>query len=155
MTERNVEQLIRTTAARRILVIDGAMGTAIQAEKLEEADFRGKRFAKHQSELRGNNDIISLTRPDVVEKIHDAYFTAGADIVETNTFSSTRIAQADYHLEDAVYDMNVESARLAKRVAARWSDKTPDKPRLVAGAIGPTNRMLSMSLGWRIQATAP
>jgi 5-methyltetrahydrofolate--homocysteine methyltransferase len=136
---------LKTAITQRILVIDGAMGTMIQREKLGEADFRGQRFANHSHELRGNNDIFVLTRPEMIERIHGAYLEAGADIIETNSFSSTRIAQADYQLEDAVYDLNVAAAQVARRAADTWTAKTPDRPRLVAGSMGPTNKTLSLS----------
>ena len=129
----------------RILVLDGAMGTMIQRHKLEEEDFRGERFKNHSQPLKGNNDLLSITRPDIIKDIHRAYFEAGADIAETNTFSSTTIAQADYALEDAVYDLNYESAKIAKEVADECSAKEPHKPRFVAGSIGPTNRTASIS----------
>ncbi len=130
---------------RRILVLDGAMGTMIQRHTLEEEDFRGERFKDHPSPLKGNNDLLSLTRPDIIKGIHEAYFEAGADIAETNTFSSTTIAQADYGLESAVYDLNFHSARLAREAADAFTASTPDKPRFVAGSIGPTNRTASLS----------
>ena len=136
---------IVTAAAQRILVLDGAMGTMIQRHKLEEEDFRGTRFAQHPSPLKGNNDLLALTRPDILRGIHDAYFEAGADIVETNTFSSTTIAQADYGLESAVWDLNVASARIAREAALAWTAKNPDQPRFVAGSVGPTNRTASIS----------
>ena len=129
----------------RILVIDGAMGTMIQRYTLDEHDFRGDRFANHSHPLKGNNDILSITRPDVIREIHRLYLEAGADILETNTFSATTIAQADYHLEDAVYDINFESARIAREEADRMTALTPEKPRFVAGAMGPTNRTASIS----------
>ncbi|MFZ6011692.1 MAG: homocysteine S-methyltransferase family protein [Bacteroidota bacterium] len=129
----------------RILVIDGAMGTMIQRHKLEEADFRGERFKNHAHTLKGNNDILSITRPDIVKDIHRQYFEAGADIIETNTFSGTTIAQADYHLEDAVYDINFYSAKIAKEVADEFTKKERHKPRFVAGAMGPTNKTASLS----------
>ena len=129
----------------RILVLDGAMGTMIQRYKLEEDDFRGDRFADHNYSLKGNNDLLALSRPDVLREIHAEYFEAGADIVETNTFSSTTIAQADYHLEDAVYDLNYESARIAREVADEFTKLNPNKPRFVAGSMGPTNRTASIS----------
>jgi 5-methyltetrahydrofolate--homocysteine methyltransferase len=129
----------------RILIIDGAMGTMIQRHKLEEADFRGERFKNHQSPLKGNNDLLSLTRPDIIKDIHRQYLLAGADIIETNTFSGTTIAQADYHLEDAVYDLNFQSAKIAKEVAEEITKKEPHKPRFVAGAMGPTNKTASLS----------
>ena len=133
-------------AARdRILVLDGAMGTMIQRHGLSEADFRGERFANHPHDLRGDNDLLVLTRPDVIRGVHDAYLAAGADIIETNTFNSTAISQADYGLEALAYELNVEGARLAREAAAAWTARTPGKPRFVAGAIGPTNRTLSIS----------
>jgi len=124
-----------------ILVLDGAMGTMIQRYPLEEADFRGERFTSHASSLKGNNDLLNITRPDIIFDIHKEYLAAGADIIETNTFSGTTIAQADYHLEDAVYDINFQGARLARKAA----DLFTDKPRFVAGSIGPTNRTASIS----------
>ncbi len=129
----------------RILILDGATGTMIQQHPLEEADFRGERFAEHPLPLKGNNDILTLTRPEIISGIHHAFLEAGADIVETNTFSSTAIAQADYGTEGVVRDLNVEAARLARAAADEWTARTPGKPRFVAGAIGPTNRMLSLS----------
>lgn len=129
----------------RILVIDGAMGTMIQRYKLEEEDFRGERFKDHNFPLKGNNDILSLTRPDIIKAIHCQYLEAGADIIETNTFSGTTIAQADYHLEDAVYDLNYYAARIAKEAAEEFTKKDPSKPRFVAGAMGPTNKTASLS----------
>ena len=131
--------------ARRILVLDGAMGTMIQRRQLEEADFRGARFATCARDLKGNNDLLALTRPDVLAEIHAEYLAAGADIIETNTFSSTAIAQADYGLESLAYELNVTAAQLARRVADDYTAKTPDRPRFVAGAIGPTNKALSLS----------
>jgi 5-methyltetrahydrofolate--homocysteine methyltransferase len=136
---------LHSALARRILVIDGAMGTMIQRHRLGEAEFRGERFARHGHELRGNNDIFVLTRPEMVGEIHGAYLAAGADIIETNSFSSTRIAQADYQLDNVVYEMNVAAARIARQAADAWTEKTPDRPRLVAGAMGPTNKTLSLS----------
>ncbi|MSO29862.1 MAG: methionine synthase [Acidobacteria bacterium] len=131
--------------AHRILILDGAMGTMIQRRSLTEQDFRGERLRAHPSDLKGNNDLLILTRPDVVGDIHREYLAAGADIIETNTFSSTRIAQADYGLEALAYELNLEGARLARAAADEWTAKTPDRPRFVAGAIGPTNRTLSLS----------
>jgi len=127
------------------MVIDGAMGTMIQRHKLEEADFRGDRFVSHSSPLKGNNDLLSITRPEIIKEIHRQYFEAGADIIETNTFSGTSIAQADYHLESLVYELNFQSAKIAKEVAVEVTKQTPDKPRFVAGAMGPTNRTASLS----------
>ncbi|OGX85442.1 methionine synthase [Hymenobacter glacialis] len=128
---------------QRLLILDGAMGTMIQRYPLTEEDFRGARFADHDRPLRGNNDLLSLTRPDIIKTIHAEYFAAGADMVETNTFSGTTIAQADYGLEHVVYELNYESARLAREAADEYS--TPEKPRFVAGAVGPTNRTASLS----------
>lgn len=129
----------------RILVIDGAMGTMIQRYTLTEEDFRGERFKNHSHPLKGNNDLLSITRPDIIKEIHRQYFEAGADIAETNTFSSTTIAQADYHLQDAVYDLNFQSAKIAKEVADEFTRREPHKPRFVAGAMGPTNKTASIS----------
>ncbi len=131
--------------AQRILVLDGAMGSLIQGYRLSEADFRGERFRDHGKDLKGDNDLLSLTRPDVVREIHEQYLAAGADIIETNTFSATAVAQADYGLEAAAYDINLAAARLARAAADAWSGKTPYKPRFVAGALGPMNRTLSLS----------
>jgi 5-methyltetrahydrofolate--homocysteine methyltransferase len=136
-----IEQILK----ERILVIDGAMGTMIQRHTLTEEDFRGERFKDHQYPLKGNNDILSITRPDIIKDIHRQYFQAGADIVETNTFSATTIAQADYHLEDAVYDLNYQSAKIAREVADEFTKREPQKPRFVAGAMGPTNKTASLS----------
>lgn len=129
----------------RILIIDGAMGTMIQRHTLEEADFRGEKFRNHTHPLKGNNDVLSLTRPDIIKDIHREYLEAGADILETNTFSATTIAQADYHLEEFVYELNFESARIAKEVADEFTRREPHKPRFVAGAMGPTNKTASLS----------
>ena len=130
---------------KRILILDGAMGTMIQRYKLEEKDFVGNRFIGHHKPLKGNNDLLSITRPDVIKAIHAEYLEAGADIIETNTFSGTTIAQADYDLQEAVYDINFQSAKIAKEVADEFTIKTPEKPSFVAGSIGPTNRTLSLS----------
>ncbi|MCB9194785.1 MAG: homocysteine S-methyltransferase family protein [Flavobacteriales bacterium] len=137
----NVKEILRD----RILVLDGAMGTMIQRYKLSEEDFRKGRFEDHSSSLKGNNDILVLTRPDVIKEIHAAYLEAGADIIETNTFGGTSVAQADYHLEDAVYDINYFGAKIAKEVADDYTKRTPEKPRFVAGSIGPTTKLSSMS----------
>src|SRR6266511_3369632 len=139
------ESRLRDLLAHRLLILDGAMGTMIQRYRLTEADFRGTRFANHPRDLKGDSDVLVLTRPDVISAIHHEYLAAGADIIETNTFGGTIIAQGDYALEDAVYDINVEGARLARAAADEWTAKTPDQPRFVAGSIGPTNRALSMS----------
>jgi len=129
----------------RILILDGAMGTMIQCRHLTEADYRGACFAGHPHDVKGDNDLLALTRPDVIRAIHDAYLEAGADIIETNTFNATAIAQADYHLEGSVRDINLAAARIARECADRWTALTPGKPRFVAGAIGPTNRTASIS----------
>lgn len=137
--------LINDLLKQRILVLDGAMGTMIQRYQLTEDDFRKNWFENHNKPLKGNNDLLSLTRPDIIKEIHKAYFEAGADIAETNTFSGTTIAQADYDLEHAVYDINYHSAKIARQVADEFTLKNPDKPRFVAGSIGPTNRTASIS----------
>lgn len=129
----------------RILVLDGAMGTMIQRYELTEEDFRKGWFEDHPKSLKGNNDLLSLTRPDIIREIHRAYFEAGADIAETNTFSGTTVAQADYDLEFAVYDINYHSAKIARAVANEFTAREPEKPRFVAGSIGPTNRTASIS----------
>jgi 5-methyltetrahydrofolate--homocysteine methyltransferase len=129
----------------RILVLDGAMGTMLQAYKFSEEDFRGERFKDYPTPLQGNNDLLSLTQPEAIKTIHGKYFEAGADIVETNTFSSTTIAMADYQMEGLVYELNYQSAKIAKEVANEFTAKEPHKPRFVAGSIGPTNRTASMS----------
>jgi 5-methyltetrahydrofolate--homocysteine methyltransferase len=138
-------QLIYDAIAERILVLDGAMGTMIQRYKLEEEDFRKGWFEQHAKPLKGNNDLLSLTRPEIIKEIHAAYFEAGADIAETNTFSGTTIAQADYELEHIVYDLNFHSAKIAREVADEFTAREPHKPRFVAGSIGPTNRTASLS----------
>lgn len=136
---------IQEILAKRILVLDGAMGTMIQRHTLTEEDFRGEAFKDHEHSLKGNNDLLSITRPDIIKDIHREYFKAGADIAETNTFSSTTIAQSDYHLEHAVYELNYQSAKIAREVADEFTAKEPHKPRFVAGSIGPTNRTASLS----------
>jgi 5-methyltetrahydrofolate--homocysteine methyltransferase len=138
-------QDIHSIAKQRILVIDGAMGSMIQQYKLSEKEFRGERFANFPRDIQGNNDILSITQPHVVASVHRAYLEAGADIIETNTFSGTRIAQADYELQDAVYDINFYSAKVAREVADEFTHQNPAKPRFVAGALGPTNRTASLS----------
>jgi len=136
---------IRKELEKRILVIDGAMGTMIQRYQLTEADFRGERFKDHASDLQGNNDLLNITRPDIIKAIHAEYLDAGADIIETNTFSTQVISLADYHLEELAYELSYEGARIAREVADEYNIKTPDKPRFVAGAVGPTNRTASLS----------
>lgn len=137
----NIYQAIQ----KRILVLDGAMGTMLQRYNFSEDDFRGERFKDYPTSLKGNNDLLSLTQPQAIADIHRKYFEAGADIVETNTFSGTTIAMADYNMEDLVYELNFESARIAKQVAEEMTKENPDKPRFVAGSIGPTNRTASLS----------
>lgn len=131
--------------SKRILVLDGAMGTMIQRYKLEEEDFRKGWFENHPHPLKGNNDLLSLTRPDIIQQIHREYLEAGADIIETNTFSGTTVAQADYHLEAYVRDINYHSAKIARELCDEFTAENPDKPRFVAGSIGPTNRTASIS----------
>ena len=131
--------------ARRILVIDGAMGTMVQGYRLDEADYRGERFADHAHDLKGNNDLLTLTRPDVIGAIHKAYLDAGADFVETNTFNATSVSQADYHLEPIVRELNEAGARLARTCCDEAEKATPDKPRFVIGVLGPTSRTASIS----------
>jgi len=131
--------------AQRIMILDGAMGTMIQAYKFEEEDYRGERFKDYEILLKGNNDLLSLTQPEAIKEIHKKYMAAGADIIETNTFSGTTIAMADYAMEDLVYELNFESARLAREAADEFTAKDPDKPRFVAGSMGPTNKTASMS----------
>ena len=130
---------------KRILVLDGAMGSLIQEYQLKESDFRGKRFASFPHDLKGNNDLLSLTQPGIISEIHDKYLEAGADIIETNTFNANRISQGDYHMESHVYEMNLEAARLAKKAARKFSEKDPERPRFVAGSMGPTNKTASLS----------
>ena len=145
MDDRVTRGQIERLASQRILVMDGAMGTMVQRAGLEEADYRGERFARHGQDLVGNNDLLVLTRPDVISGIHERYLEAGADIIETDTFSATRVSQADYGTGELSLEINREAARLARRAADRWSERTPDRPRFVAGAIGPTNKTLSIS----------
>jgi 5-methyltetrahydrofolate--homocysteine methyltransferase len=130
---------------QRILVIDGAMGTMIQRYKLTEKDFRGERFKDYPHDLKGNNDLLSITKPEIIKEIHREYFSAGADIIETNTFNANRISQADYKMQDLAYELNFESAKIAKEVAVEFNKKFSDKPHFVAGALGPTNKTLSLS----------
>lgn len=136
---------IEEALQQRILVLDGAMGTMLQRYHFTEADFRGERFKDHEHPVQGNNDLLSLTQPEAIATVHAKYFEAGADIVETNTFSGTTIAMADYGMEDLVYELNYESAKIAKEVAKKFTDKDPEKPRFVAGAMGPTNKTASLS----------
>ena len=138
-------QKIRAILKDRIMVLDGAMGSMLQGYTLEEEDFRGERFKDHHLPLKGNNDLLSITRPHIVQEIHEAYYEAGADFATTNSFSGTTIAQADYELEDAVYEINYESAQCARKAADKYTELTPDQPRFVVGAMGPTNRTASIS----------
>ena len=141
----NRKESLYKIAKEKILILDGAMGTMIQQYSLDENDFRKGWFEDHQYPLKGNNDLLSLTRPEIIKKIHAQYYDAGADIVETNTFSGTSIAQSDYQLQDYAYDINFHSAKLAREVADDFTEKEPNKPRFVAGSIGPTNRTASIS----------
>ena len=136
---------IQTEIQKRILVLDGAMGTMLQQYKFSEEDFRGERFKDYPTPLKGNNDLLSLTQPKAIAEVHAKYFEAGADIVETNTFSGTTIAMADYDMQDLVYELNYESAKIAKEVADKFTKANPEKPRFVAGSIGPTNKTASLS----------
>ena len=129
----------------RILILDGAMGTMLQRYNFTEEDFRGERFKDFKRSVKGNNDLLSITQPHAIAEVHSKYFVAGADIVETNTFSGTTIAMADYEMEDLVYELNYESAKIAKQVAIEFTEREPHKPRFVAGAMGPTNKTASMS----------
>jgi len=144
MTKNRASKLRKATE-RRILVLDGATGTAVQARNLSEADFRGERFIKNRVDLAGNNDVLSLTRPDVVRDIHKAYLAAGADIVETNTFTATSISQADYGLPEIAREINLRAAMIAKEATAEAEGEDPTKPRFVAGVVGPTNKTASIS----------
>src|SRR5262245_14046110 len=130
----SIRERLESLLRERILLLDGAMGTMVQAHGLSEPDFRGARFADHPSDLKGDNDLLVLTRPDVVAGIHDAYLEAGSDLIETDTFNATSISQADYGLASICYEMNVEAARIARRAADAWSARTPERPRFVAGA---------------------
>src|ERR1043166_3823166 len=141
----DVQDRLERLLAQRILVFDGAWGTMIQGYQLAEADYRGARFERHPRDLKGDHDLLALTRPDVIHEIHRAYLEAGADIIETNTFNANRVSQADYGLENQVYELNVAAARIAVELAREYAERNPEKPRFVAGSIGPTNRTLSIS----------
>ena len=145
MTRQERIAKLKAISKERVLILDGAWGVMFQRAGLTEEDYRGKRFADHVGQLKGNNDILCLTRPDLVADLHDQYFAAGADISETNTFSGTTIAQADYDMGGVVYDINFQGAKIAREAADRWTEKEPHKPRFVAGSVGPLNKMLSMS----------
>lgn len=136
---------LEKAAQDRILIIDGAMGTMIQKHKLGESHYRGERFQDHSKDVKGNNDLLVLTQPEIIEDIHGQYLRAGADLIETNTFNAQRISMADYHMEDLSYEINVEAAKLARSAADKWSKQTPERPRFVCGAVGPTNRTASIS----------
>ena len=136
-----IEEILR----KRILILDGAMGTMLQRYQFDEADFRGERFKDWPNPLKGNNDLLSLTQPQAIAEVHRKYFEAGADIVQTNSFSGTTVAMADYRMESLVYELNYESARIAKEVADEFTKAEPEKPRFVAGSMGPTNKTASMS----------
>src|SRR6201995_2320553 len=140
-----MKKTIQDCLKEKILIIDGAMGTMIQRHKLKEADYRGERFKDWHTDVKGNNDLLSITQPDIIIGIHKEYLDAGADIIETNTFSSTTIAQADYDMQSLAYELNVASAQCARRAADEYTAKDPSKPRFVAGAIGPLNKTLSLS----------
>ena len=141
MQTKTIQQLIR----ERILVLDGAMGTMIQQYNLSEADFRGERFKDIPGQLKGNNDLLCLTRPEVIEDIHRKYLVAGADIIETNSFNATSVSMADYHVQAYCREINLAAARLARRMADEFTALNPEKPRFVAGSVGPTNKTCSMS----------
>jgi 5-methyltetrahydrofolate--homocysteine methyltransferase len=145
MTRESRTALLESLFAQRILILDGAMGTMIQTFKLTEADFRGKRFADFPHDLRGNNDLLTLTQPEVIRSIHTGYLEAGADILETNTFNSNAASMADYHMQDLVYELNCSAAKLAREAAQSFEARTPGKPRFVAGVIGPTTKTASIS----------
>src|SRR5437773_731240 len=145
---------LRALLERRILILDGAMGTTIQGYKLSETDFRGERFSDHLRELKGNNDLLSLTQPAVIREIHAQYLEAGADIIETNTFNSNAPSQADYGLDRLVYELNHAAARLAREAAERFTDRDPRKPRFVAGVLGPTNKTPAIPPGLNDPALA-
>ena len=142
---KNTYQVISDILKQRILVLDGAMGTMIQRYKFSEEDYRGIRFKDYEYPLQGNNDLLSLTQPDAIREIHEAFLDVGADIIETNTFSSTSVAMADYYMENLIYELNFESAKIAVDACKKYTDLNPNKPRFVAGSIGPTNKTASMS----------
>ncbi len=145
MTRDERIEALKQAGRERILILDGAMGTMIQRHQLSEAGYRGTRFADWPSDIKGNNDLLVLSQPEIIRGIHEAYLEAGADIIETNTFNAQAISMADYGMESLSYEMNVAAATLARVAADKWTAKTPDQPRFVAGAIGPTNRTASLS----------
>lgn len=136
---------LEAAAAKRILIIDGAMGTMIQRYRLDEAGYRGERFKDWKQDVKGNNDLLVLTQPEIIKAIHEEYLSAGADLLETNTFNAQRISMADYGMEELSYELNVAAAKIARSAADKWTKITPEKPRFVAGAVGPTNRTASIS----------
>ena len=142
---KNYNKILRNILEKRILVLDGAMGTMIQGYSFSEEDYRGDRFKDYEHLLKGNNDLLSITQPKAIKEIHESFLEAGADIIETNTFSSTSVAMADYHMENLVYELNFESARIAVEACKKFTRLNSDKPRFVAGSIGPTNKTASMS----------
>tara|TARA_X000000368_G_scaffold329146_1_gene266212 strand:- start:127 stop:1128 length:1002 start_codon:yes stop_codon:yes gene_type:complete len=142
---KNTYQVLSDILKKRILVLDGAMGTMIQRYKFSEEDYRGNRFKDYEYPLQGNNDLLSLTQPDTIREIHETFLDVGADIIETNTFSSTSVAMADYNMENLIYELNFESAKIAVNACKKYTDLNPNKPRFVAGSIGPTNKTASMS----------
>jgi 5-methyltetrahydrofolate--homocysteine methyltransferase len=145
VTREDRIKALNEAASERILILDGAMGTMIQRHRLDEAGYRGARFEDHKRDLKGNNDLLVLTQAEIISAIHSDYLEAGADLIETNTFNAQSISQADYGLEDLAYEMNLAAAKIAREAADAWTAKTPDRPRFVAGAIGPTNRTASLS----------
>jgi 5-methyltetrahydrofolate--homocysteine methyltransferase len=145
MTKTDIAKTLERAAAERILIIDGAMGTMIQRHNLDEAGYRGQRFADWPRDVKGNNDLLVLTQPEIIQGIHEEYLAAGADIIETNTFNAQRISMADYGMEELSYEINVAAAKLARAAVDKFTALTPNKPRFVAGAVGPTNRTASIS----------
>ncbi|ODA69048.1 Methionine synthase [Methyloligella halotolerans] len=145
MTREERIAYLKSEVKKRILILDGGMGTMIQSYKLSEEEYRGERFADHPHDLKGNNDLLVITQPEIIKEIYAGYMEAGADIIGTNTFNAQAISQADYHLEDISKEMNVVAAQVAREAADAMTEKTPDRPRLVAGAMGPTNRTASIS----------
>ena len=138
-------QKLHDAIAERILILDGAMGSLIQSYQLEESDYRGERFSDWPTDIKGNNDLLSITRPDVIEAIHTAYLDAGADIIESNTFNATEVSQADYGMQALAYELNKSGATLARKACDKKTTETPEKPRWVAGVLGPTSKTLSLS----------
>ena len=141
----NHVEKIKAELAKRILVLDGAMGTMIQRHKLKEEDYRGIRFKDYDIEVKGNNDLLSLTNPKIIENIHTEYLEAGADLIETNSFNANKISMADYKMESLVYEINFESAKIAKKAVSDFMEKNPEKQKFVVGSMRPTNRTTSMS----------